>query len=271
MRGVDYPSRVDLPAVVSSLIAEIDGHTPAPWVTAGLLSPQNPSPVYLTPDRRAEASVLVSLWATPGTQSGAAGLWGEVARFGLSITVGGEELVEGVVPVGALVAGESPVLPAPVVQSPSTPMVVRASQLFAPVGNRGVLVQAAYLGCSMAAARVIEGELGRARWWGLGWTPGPSGSDGYLNVDRGGRVLWAAGVAVDDTQSAEEAVTSGAAEVKRNGRDMGQFGLRVDGSVSAPMAELAHEIARGDVYATHVYASIGGPGYVWLAGAERRC
>ena len=271
MRGVDYPSRVDLAAVVSALIADIDGRTPSPWVTGGTLSPSDPSPVYLTPDRRAEAAALVALWVSPGTQSGAPGLWGDIARFGLSVTVGGEELVEGVVPVGALVAGESPVLPAPVVQSPSTPLVVRANQLVAPVGARGATVQAAYLGCSHVAARVIEAELGRARWWGLGWTTGPAVSEGYLNVDRGGRVLWAAGVSVDDTQSAEEAVTNGVANVLRNGRDMGQMALRVTGSVCSPMGELAHEITPGDVYQASVYSGFGGPGFSWLAGAERRC
>lgn len=271
MRGTDYPSRVDLPAVVSSLIAEVDGRTPSPWVAFGQLSPTSPAPLYLTPDRRAEASVLVALWATPGTQSGQPGLWGDINKFALSVTVGGEELVEGVVPVGALVAGEAPVLPAPIVQDPSTPLVLRASQLVAPVGTRRNLVQAAYLGCSRAAARVIEAELGRARWWGLGWTPGPSSSEGYLNVDRGGRVLWAAGVSVDDTQSAAESVADGSAGVQRNGRDMGLMGLRVTGSVCSPMAELAHEIETGDVYRSGVFSAFGGPGYVWLAGAERRC
>lgn len=270
-----YPSLLDLAVVVSGIIRDVDCETPSPYMATVPLFAHEAA--YLTPDRRASAAVLVDLRV-----SARGDVVGSVPWLStLDVMVGGTSLVEGALPLAAILGAEVPRLSAPVVQSPSTPLVVTRRPTAAGLTTNALPLTATWLPCSSAAAASVSACLGRQRWWSLSAAGLAANAPGSLNVERGGRALYAAGYAapVEPTQGGPLAV-SGHWWALRDGRAllergaMGDAELPVAGELvfpfPVPLPALAHDVRRGSLYRAQSSPLDGGDlrAGLWFSGVE---
>lgn len=267
-------SALSLPAAVAELVESVDGQPPAPYVRGVVLT--TPGTVALTPDRRASHAVLVGLSMRQILPQWPAGCV-------MDLTVGGVSLVEGALPLEAIsevASGVPQQLQAPVVMASSTPLLLRAADWTGTPIASAALVRSAWVYCSARAAKAVAHELGRARWWGVSVADVPGDQQATLNVERGGRVRWLAGIGLDSTTKDPVPAAPLIRRLSLDGREMASewtptVGVRVPGPAAGQVSpsplltpELAHLVEAGQIYDWRTERPVGTSGFVWLHGAE---
>ncbi len=251
-------SGYDLESAVRALMEEIDGCAPAPAIYTSTGTP--PTMVTLSPDRRTQHGVVVSL------EMEFAGASGDSSEWAVNIVRGSEGLSEGNAVAAAVLdpTGAEPTLLAPIRLSPQTPLKLEVTALPGVTPGAATITarMSVLYGSAEAVDYAIEQLGGQARWWGFFAQAGGTEETVPLTVERGGRPTYV---------RAANSGNAWSADLTLDGRRMTVPAVELVQAGILGRSYLSHEVEAGQIYSAVL--ETGGAGasrsyWVWHGPAR---